>query len=130
MLRSVGAVLGGALVMFAAVIAGTMAAAALLAGADGAVTASYLVANLAVSFAAAGTAGWLVARLAPRRPLVHASVLAALIVLLSAPGLGAPAPGQPAWYPAVILLIGVVGIAAGAALRRADGARTASLRDT
>jgi hypothetical protein len=130
MLRSAGAVLGGALVTFAAVIAGTVAAATLLAGSDGAVTPSYLVANLVVSFGAAAAGGWLVARLAPRRPLVHASVLAALIVLVSAPGLGAPAPGQPAWYPAVILLIGMVGIATGAALRQGGGARTASLQET
>lgn len=130
MLRSVGAVIGSALVMFAAVIAGTMTAAALLAGTDGAVTPPYLVANLGVSLGAAATGGWLVARLAPRQPLVHALVLVGLLVLLSAPGLGSPAPGQPAWYPAVILLIGVVGIAAGAVLRRGGAAPAASLRDT
>lgn len=124
MLRSVAAVLGGALVMVALVIAGTVAAAALLAGADGAVTPSYLVANLGVSFGAAVTGGWLVVRLAPRRPLVHAAVLGAVIVLLSAPSLGAPAAGQPSWYPAVILLIGVGGVAAGAVFGRGGVAQT------
>jgi hypothetical protein len=130
MLRSIAAVLGGALVMALVVIAGTMGAAALLAGSDGAVTPSYLVANLAVSFSAALTGGWLVARLAPRRPLLHACVLGALIVLLSAPGLGAPAAGQPSWYPAVILLIGVGGVGTGALLGRGGAAHAGRLQDT
>jgi hypothetical protein len=117
MFRSVAALLGAAVAIVGTVIVGTLAAVALLAGPGGSVSASYLLANLAVSFGAALLGGWLVARLAPRRPLTHAAVLAAVMAILTLPSLGSPAPGQPSWYPVALLFIGVAGVACGAFLR-------------
>jgi peptidoglycan/LPS O-acetylase OafA/YrhL len=113
-IRSIYAVFGGAVVIVVVVIAGTIIAAALLAGPEGSVTASYLTANLAVSFAAAVLGGSVVVRLAPRRPLLHASVLAAILAAMTLPSVGTPASGQPPWYPLALLLIGVAGLACGA----------------
>lgn len=123
MVRSVGAFIAAAAAIAITVIAGTMLAAVVLAGPEGSATGAYLAANLAVSLGAAVLGGWLVARLAPRRPMVHAAALAAVIVALTLPGLGSPAPGQPSWYPAVILIIGVAGVAGGALVgaRAGDG---------
>lgn len=114
MVRSVGAVLGAALAIVVTVVVGTLAAAALLVGPDGDVTSPYVVANLVVSFAAAVLGGFIVVRTAPRRALTHAVVLGALLVLLTVPSLGDPAPGQPSWYPGALLLIAVTGVSLGA----------------
>lgn len=127
MVRSIGALLGGAAAMAAVVIVGTVAGAALLAGPGGSVTGAYLVANLAVSFGAAALGGWLVAWLAPRRPLAHAAALGGVVVLLALPGLASPAPGQPSWYPLVILLVGIAGVGCGALLRQTAVAVSAAV---
>lgn len=118
MLRSIIAVVAAAGAIFAVVVVGTLLATLLLAGPDGSITGPYLAANLGVSFASASLGGWLAARLAPSRPLAHALAVAALIALLSLPGVLAPLGGQPAWYPIVLLISGVSGVGCGALLFR------------
>lgn len=114
MIRSVGTVLAGFVVIAAVVIAGTAVATAAWAEPDGATTPPYLVANGVISLLAAVLGGTIVARLAHSRPLLHAFALAALMAVLALPGLGGGA-GQPALYPAAILAVGVVGVMVGAA---------------
>ncbi|HVS14213.1 MAG TPA: hypothetical protein VMV46_09830 [Thermoanaerobaculia bacterium] len=114
MVRSLAALIGAVMAIAVTVVVGIVIATTLLASPDGSVTGHYLGANVAVSFAAAVLGGWLIARLAPRRPIVHATVLATVLVLLALPGLENPAPGQPPWYPSVILGIGIAGVAFGA----------------
>lgn len=124
MIRSIAAVVGAAVAIVVSVIAGTMLATALLAGPDNSVTTPYLMANLVVSFAAAVLGGMVVVRLAPRRPVVHAGVVATILALMTLPGVGNPAAGQPAWYPAAILLIGISGVTCGALVGMREDART------
>lgn len=123
MWKSIGAVAVAAALMVVVIVAGTLVAAAVLASPEGVVTLPYLVANLAVSLAAAVLGGWVVVRRAPRRPGAHAAVLGAVLVLLTLPGLGSPATGQPAWYPAALLLVGVAGVASGAVAGMGWGGR-------
>jgi hypothetical protein len=76
---------------------------------------NYLVANLALSFAAAVAGGWVTARLAPGAPRGHANALAVLVLFMAAPPIirGKAQPGQPAWYPQVIAAIGIAGVVIG-----------------
>jgi hypothetical protein len=113
-MRSFGAVVAGAVLTVLLVSIGTVAAAAVLAGADGSATGGYLAANVLLSFGAAVAGGWLVARLAPRRPLVHAAVLAGFLVVASLPMIASPAAGQPAWYPPLMAVLGAAGVMSGA----------------
>jgi hypothetical protein len=76
-------------------------------------TRAFLAVNLAYSIAFAVSGGFLAARLAPRAPFLHAAVLAGLLLALAAPSLAPPEPGVPAWYPAVIALIGPASVILG-----------------
>lgn len=74
-------------------------------------TQAYVVGTLICGFLAAVAGGWVTGRIAAQRPLLHVSVLAALIV-----GVGvvlmtseSRAPDAPAWYPAAIVAIGATG---------------------
>jgi hypothetical protein len=114
-MRSVAAVLAGFAIMSVLVVAGIAAAAALMLGGSQVPTTPYLAVNLGYSAAASALGGYLTARLASRRPLTHALVLAALVGALGvASALAAPpSSGQPAWYPWVVSGLGVVGVALG-----------------
>jgi len=114
-LRGVLAVVAALGAVMFLVVAGTLLAAAGLASDGPEPGAAYLAANLLISLAAAAVGGVLVVRLAGERPLLHAVVLAGLMALLSSLS-GGPEPGgeQPAWYPAVVLGLGLVGVATGA----------------
>ncbi len=131
MLRSIGVVLGGFIVMAIVVMLGTMAATAAVVpgglatmrnGPTGRLPASYLGANLVISFLAAVLAGWLVTRFAASSPGTHVLALGALLLVMgvisamtmrSTPA----AASQPGWYGWVIPLVGLAGIAAGWAVR-------------
>jgi hypothetical protein len=134
MLRSVLAILAGYVVMAVIVMAGTAAAAAAfglpLAPNAGAPVptpgAGYLAANLLVSALGAVAGGWVAAHVARRRPLTHAAVLAALLVAAGLATLGRPQPGQPAWYPPVLLVLGPAGALLGGLLRSARRVPTPS----
>ena len=129
MLRSAGAVVAGLVAMVALVMVGTMAAAATLI--PGGLTASspqpppvpppsYLAANVLVSVAAAVLGGWLAARLAPSRPMLHAGLLAAVVLVLSVVSFAQARngdTGQPLWYLLLVQAIGRAGALAGGWLR-------------
>lgn len=125
MLRSVGAVIGGFFVIALAVIVGTMIAAGLFDGAGDEPTLPYLVANLAVSAAAAVLGGLVVERVAPDRPFLHALGLIAVMILLGGADVLSPSPGRPAGYPAAILVLGAIGVLIGVALPARKRARAA-----
>jgi peptidoglycan/LPS O-acetylase OafA/YrhL len=86
-------------------------------------TGPYLVANLVGSFLAAVVGGYTTGRIAGRAPLVHAGVLALLMVAMTVASGAEAAPGQPAWYPLTIAILGAVGALCGGALRLRSGRR-------
>lgn len=126
-LRSVAAVVLGFVTMAVIVMAGTMAAVAVLVpgGLAAAMkappatpSARYLATNLIVSFAAAVAGGWVAARVAPRAPVAHLLALAALLLVMSlVTAATGETTGQPAWYPWTIAVLGLAGVAAGGYLR-------------
>lgn len=77
-------------------------------------TPTYLVLTIAGSAAAAFAGAWLAGLIALRNPMAHAAILAAIIVLLSLPGIADPPAGLPGWYPLTATLAAVAGaLAAG-----------------
>jgi hypothetical protein len=132
MLRSIGAVLAGFIVMAITIIVGTIALTAVLIPGGiatmrspqpgGALPTGYLTANLTLSFLAAVLGGYLTVRLAASAPVIHALALGTLLMVMGivtaaqAGGAGSSA-GQPSWYPWVITTLGVVGVMAGGMLR-------------
>ena len=127
MLRSIGSVVLGYVVLALITIVGTSAAAALLLprpaggtqpGMPPPLTKSYLTANLTLSALAAVVGGYVTARMAPARPMVHVAVLALLIVALSILSSRSPmSTGQPGWYKRILPFLGLVGAVAGGILR-------------
>ena len=121
MLRSIASVVIGYLAMAVFVMAGTIFATAVLIpggfaaakNLSGDPPKNYLYANLLISFAAAVLGGWLCARLAPAHPLIHAIVLAALLLVMSLVSAKSQADRQPSWYPRTIATIGVLGVVLG-----------------
>jgi CHASE2 domain-containing sensor protein len=78
----------------------------------------YLAANLIVGALAAAVGGYLTALIAGRAPLLHAVILAAGIFLLSAiSAFQGARPGQPKWYPFVLMVLGPASALAGGWLR-------------
>jgi small-conductance mechanosensitive channel len=126
MLRSIGSVVLGYVVLALITIGGTSAAAALLLprraagsqpGMPPPLTPSYLTANLTLSALAAVVGGYVTARMAPARPMVHVAVLALLIVALSILSSRSPmSTGQPRWYQRALPVIGLAGAAVGGLL--------------
>ena len=120
-MASLKAVAAGLLSMFVLVMVGTLVATVLLAGDDGAVTTGYLIANVAVSAVAAMAGGYVAAWLATHHRILHAAVLAALVVVMAIPGIGNPAPGQPSWYPPVLMVLGAICVLVGGVLGNRRG---------
>jgi hypothetical protein len=85
-------------------------------------TGAYLVANLVGSYLAAVAGGYAAARIAGRAPLMHAGALALLFLAMTAASGAESAPGQPAWYPATVAMLGAVGALSGGWLQ-SRGAR-------
>ena len=117
--RGAVAVIAGYAAMVVLVIISSVLLAAFFPGESAeAPTQAYIVGNLICGFIAAMIGGWITASVAAQRPLLHASVLVAAIV-----GIGVftmtsePRPGEPAWYPAVIVAIGAAGAFLGGLLR-------------
>lgn len=126
-LRSIAAVVAGFGFMASSVMVGTMLATALFVSSDAAapdpLPVVYLAANLVTNLLAAVFGGWLAARIGTSAPFGHAVALAAITALLSIGAVvQAPAAGQPAWYAAVVGIIGVAGVLAGGRLRAAAAA--------
>jgi len=130
MVRSIVLVIGAYVAMAVIVVLGTLSAAAVLEPAslqaftertaEYRPSAAYLTANLLVSFLGAAFGGWIVASLAPAAVRGHLLAFAAVILLLgllSAFASGAAA-GQPGWYPWVIPVVAIAGVAAAGAVTR------------
>lgn len=81
-------------------------------------TSVYVYGALVCGFLAAMAGGWVTARLAARRPLLHVSVLAAVVVGLGVVTITSEArAGQPAWYPFAIVALGAAGAFLGGLIR-------------
>jgi hypothetical protein len=118
-LKGIGAVLVGLTTGMVVVMVLTYLAALILFEGDltAPPTQPYLVLNIAYSFSAATLAGWLAARLAGSKPLVHAAGVAALILVLSSGGGSSPGVGVPEWYGLALTVLMPVGALFGGWLR-------------
>ena len=128
-MRSVICVVAGLVVMMAVVVAGTAAATELIVdgGLFGAATGprsalppTYFAANLIISGMGALLGGWVTARMAPSREMIHVLALAGLVILMSLPGLlgyGESQADQPQWYIYILPFLGVGGALVGGWLR-------------
>jgi hypothetical protein len=103
-LRSLAALFAGLVVMFVMVIGCTRFAVWLLHLKSGHPAPGYLALNVAYSLLAATAGGWVTARLAPRRPLLHGVVLAGIVLLLGVLSYHGYHGGQPGWYQALMLI--------------------------
>lgn len=123
-LRSVGAVAAGlAAVVVLSTVADVVCHATGIFPADPAdmSTAHYL---LAMSYRAVIQigGGYLTARLAPRRPMVHVGVLAGIGTLAAIAGTVAAAGLGPAWYAISLVVLAVPTVVAGGLLARRSAA--------
>lgn len=129
MIRSMFAVIGGFVVVMAVVFGGTAVATQLIfpGGLAGAIGASaeeapptYYALNIVLSLMAAVLGGWVTARMAPDREMVHVFALAFLMILMSLPsvlGYGETAHLQPIWYRWLLPVIGGGGALLGGRMR-------------
>lgn len=129
MIQSIISVVAGFVVMAGVVIAGTAAATELIVpgglfdaatGSPSDLPPTYFAANLMVSAVAALLGGWITARMAPSREMVHVFALAILVILMSLPGLigyDEVQASQPGWYRIFLPLLGVSGAILGGWLR-------------
>lgn len=119
MVRSILAVIAGFVVMTGLVILFTMLAASVLypgqpMGAPVEPSRGWIAVNLTYSLLAAVAGGWVTAKLARRKRMTHAAVLAVIVLAFSVPGmLGIGSAGQPGGYPLVMVGIGILGVLAG-----------------
>jgi hypothetical protein len=129
MLRSVGAVVAGYVVMVVLVMTGTMAwVATMVPGGLAAMrqnpqassmtpTPRYLAMNIALSLVAAMAAGWVTLRIADRSPRGHLLALAAVVLVMGVVSTFMPnSERQPQWYKYAIPVVGLAGIALSALL--------------
>lgn len=117
MLRSLAGVILGFFTLVVLVLVTTpIAVKLLLKDPSGRPTGPYLAANLIFGLCSAGAGGWVAGAVAGRAPLVHAAILAVLILALglwtAAQG-GAVRAGQPAWYGWTLPFVGAAGAVVG-----------------
>ena len=129
MMRSIICVVAGFIVVMVVVTAGTAATTELIVpgGLFGAAAApatelpaNYFAANLTVSIMAAVLGGWVTARMAPSREMLHVLALSGLIILMSIPGIMGYDQSQvvqPVWYVYLLPVLGVGGVLLGGWLR-------------
>ena len=125
-MRSLIAVIAGFVVVMVVLVAGTAGIAALIipGGLDAARTTmpppTYIAAHLLVSAMSALLGGWVTARMAPDREMLHVLPLAALVFLKSVPalvGYGNPDGLQPTWYVYTLPVVSVAAAILGGWLR-------------
>ena len=121
-LRSTVAIVGGAITTMVLVLIATyMSVLVLLPPAPEGVlpyaTPTFVVVSLGYSMASAIVGGWVAARLARGRALMHSVGMGILLLIPILRSRGAPGPGQPGWYPWVFGAVVLVGAVAGAVLR-------------
>jgi hypothetical protein len=80
-------------------------------------TAAYLAVNLAGGALFAVIGGFVTAFLSQRAPMAHVLALAVAIVALFGVSIAMPEPGQPPWYPYVLVVLGPGGVLLGGWLR-------------
>lgn len=132
-LRSFAVVIAGLGAVMFLVAGGTVLATVGLASDGPEPGAAYLAVNLLLSLAAAIVGGALVVRLAREHPLWHVVALGGVMALLSLTGGLEQGGGQPAWYPAGVLGLGLIGVSAGGVWmhrRRGGGSRTVDASGT
>ncbi|MDX1676144.1 MAG: hypothetical protein R3314_15220 [Longimicrobiales bacterium] len=124
--RSVGSVVAGLAVATLVVVLLTWVAVLLMLGGDmtAAPTGEYLAVNLTYSFFAAVLGGWVAARIALHRPLLHAGIVGAVMLVLAMGG-EAPDGPIPSWYGTVIGVVGATGALTGGWLRARAAAAAA-----
>ena len=119
--RSVVSVVAGLLAATVAVVLLTWVAVQLMLGGDmeAAPTPAFLGVNLAYSLLAAVLGGWLAARLTAHSPVLHAGIVAGVMLVLAIIGdANPPESGVPSWYNPVVGVVGAVGALLGGLLRR------------
>ena len=118
MIRSIAAVAAGLVVTVVLVLILTPLAGMIAGVPMGAPpTPLYLVLNLLASAIAGFVGGVVAVRVAHYAPHGHVIALAVVILLLALPTVfTAPAPGQPAWYPLAISILGPISVLAGGML--------------
>jgi hypothetical protein len=118
MIRSVAAVLAALIItMLLVMILSYLAGVVLGIPIHAPPTPLYLLLNLVGGVIAGMTGGAVAVRLSHQRPHGHVIATAIAILLLSLPTIfTAPAPGQPAWYPVAISVIGPVAVLLGGML--------------
>ena len=125
-MRSIIAVVAGFVVVMVVIVAGTAGVAVLIipGGLDAARTTvpppTYIAAHLLVSAMGALLGGWVTARMAPDREMLHVFALAVLVFLKSVPalaGYGNPDGLQPTWYVYTLPIVSVAGAIFGGWLR-------------
>lgn len=91
-------------------------------------SAGYIAFNLAYSFGFAVAGGWVAARIAGERPVLHGFLLAGVMISLSIPSAveGPREPGEPLWYPWILMLIVGIGAPSGGLIRARREARRPS----
>ena len=109
-MRSIIAVVAGFIVVMGVMMAGVAAATELIVpgglfhaatGPREALPATYYAANVVVAAMGALLGGWVTARMAPAREMVHVLALTVLLILMSVPGILGYGPShdvQPDWY--------------------------------
>ncbi|MDH3732363.1 MAG: hypothetical protein OEU54_02470 [Gemmatimonadota bacterium] len=133
-LRGVAAVVVGFVVLtFGSVIAGRAIASISGPDVDGVMTSAFLTQNLLARFVIAALAGYLTARAAPMKPLLHGVALAGLVAFMAGAALvGLKAAGtmqDPTWYPVAMLFVGPGGVLVGALFRDRQGGRRGPAAD-
>ena len=119
--RSVGSVVAGLAAATLTVVIMTWIVVQLMLDGDmaAAPTTAYLGVNLAYSLFAAVLGGWLAARIAAHKPVLHAGVVGAVMLLLALAGdADPPQGGVPGWYNPAVGVIGAVGALIGGFLHR------------
>jgi peptidoglycan/LPS O-acetylase OafA/YrhL len=123
LLRSFLAVIVGYMVMMLVVVALTFILVNTMGIPTGHPTAGYLAANVVYSVLAAAVGGFATAALAPRKPVQHAAVLGAVMLVLAVISYRMYAGQQPPWYRAMMLVVPSLFAVAGAALQARNAPR-------
>ena len=103
-------------------------------GAQAEPTTAFLIVNIVYSLAFAVVGGYVAATVSDHSPLAHAAGLSGFMMALGLTSWlwvngGEPAPGQPAWYPAVMsLLVPPVAVFGGVLVTRRQRAKTSFSR--
>lgn len=118
MLRTIGAVIAGYVIIAILVILSTILTVGLmLPNIASTPTTSYLIVNLILGLLAAVIGGYCAALIARAKKLTPAISLAAIVFIFGLLSLG-QSSNQPVWYPYALLVIGPLGVVIGGLLHQ------------